>query len=74
MIDHELPTLLPGPDLGDIDGVNQWDAIIGAAKSNRAEFLVNIDPIFKNSALRWGPWKLYHGQCCDHRYTTSNPD
>ncbi|XP_063682046.1 arylsulfatase J-like [Bolinopsis microptera] len=50
-----------GPDLGDIDGVNQWDAIIGAAKSNRAEFLVNIDPISKNSALRWGPWKLYHG-------------
>jgi len=50
-----------GPDMGDIDGVNQWNAIVGAGKSNRTEFLVNIDPKAKNSALRWGPWKLYHG-------------
>ena len=47
--------------MGDIDGVNQWNAIVGAGKSNRTEFLVNIDPKAKNSALRWGPWKLYHG-------------
>ena len=47
--------------MGDIDGVNQWDAIVGAGKSNRTEFLVNIDPMKKNAALRWGPWKLYHG-------------
>ncbi|KAL5254932.1 hypothetical protein ACHWQZ_G014397 [Mnemiopsis leidyi] len=50
-----------GPYHEDIDGVNQWDAIVGAGKSNRTEFLVNIDPKEKNSALRWGPWKLYHG-------------
>ena len=60
-MEHYISTSGSGPDLGDIDGVNQWNAIVGAGKSNRTEFLVNIDPKAKNSALRWGPWKLYHG-------------
>ena len=50
-----------GPALGDIDGVNQWSAIVGATKSNRTEFLVNIDQKASNAALRMGPWKLYQG-------------
>ena len=50
-----------GPPLGDIDGVNQWGAIIGTRQSARQEFLVNIDQTSNNSALRWQNYKLYKG-------------
>ena len=35
------PTNCTGPELGDIDGVNQWNTIIGESESPRSEFLVN---------------------------------
>ena len=55
-----LPRLVP--DLGDIDGVNQWPAVAGMAPSNRTEFLVNIDQKKNNAALRMGEWKLFTGK------------
>lgn len=58
---HDLDIHCKGPELGDIDGVNQWSTIIGASKSPRTEFLVNIDQKVGNAALRMGPWKLYQG-------------
>ena len=54
--------ILVGPDLGDIDGINQWNAIDGSGNSNRTGFLINIDQIAKNSAIRQGKWKLLQGE------------
>ena len=51
-----------GPDLGDIDGINQWSAIYGSGKSNRTGFLVNIDQTSRNAAIRLGKWKLFQGK------------
>ena len=51
-----------GPRFEDIDGVNQWNAIIGASKSARSEFLVNYDQKFANAAIRVGKWKLFQGK------------
>ncbi|KAL5259356.1 hypothetical protein ACHWQZ_G009712 [Mnemiopsis leidyi] len=55
------PTNCTGPELGDIDGVNQWNTIIGESESPRSEFLVNYDQVDNNAALRMGKWKLLQG-------------
>lgn len=55
------PNRCLSPDLGDIDGMNQWSAIDGSGKSNRTGFLVNIDQTANNAAVRQGKWKLFQG-------------
>ena len=62
MLSHFNVKILVGPDLGDIDGINQWNAIDGSGNSNRTGFLINIDQIAKNSAIRQGKWKLLQGE------------
>lgn len=61
-----LPTLwsAAGQDvreLGDIDGVDQWAALLEDRASPRGEVLHNIDPVEDYAALRRGDWKLVEG-------------
>lgn len=59
-----LPTLLAATgrrDLvpTDLDGINQWDYLIGASASPpRTLMLYNADTTTGQAALRWGDWKL----------------
>jgi arylsulfatase B/arylsulfatase I/J len=55
------PSNCTGPTFEDIDGVNQWNTIIGERGSARSEFLVNYDQTDKNAAIRMGKWKLLQG-------------
>ncbi|GLV35650.1 uncharacterized protein CBL_01200 [Carabus blaptoides fortunei] len=61
-----LPTLYyaaggnPGK-LGNIDGINIWEALSQDVASNRTEVLHNIDDIYGNSALTIGDWKVMKG-------------
>lgn len=61
-----LPTLYSAAggnlaDLGQIDGVNQWDMLQVDGPSVRNEILHNIDPKSKFSAIRVGDYKLVQG-------------
>ena len=60
-----LPTLLQAAGGSvenlDIDGVNQWEMLMGESEDIRDSFLYNIDPIDGNAAIRWGNFKLIVG-------------
>lgn len=61
-----LPTLYAaaGGDieyLGDIDGINAWEALSENLPSNRTSVLHNIDDIYGNAALTMGDWKIVKG-------------
>lgn len=68
-----LPTLVSAANIGSkvqigkIDGVDMWPSISGETTkndnngNNRAEVLVNIDPIFNYSAIRRGDFKYVLG-------------
>ncbi|GBM36212.1 Arylsulfatase I [Araneus ventricosus] len=61
-----LPTLYRAgggdpADLGPMDGVDMWDALLGGSPSPRTEMLQNLDPIYGVSALRMGDMKLVNG-------------
>ena len=45
--------------LADIDGVQQWGALIGARNSSRTGFLINIETFHNRAAIRSGDWKLH---------------
>jgi arylsulfatase A-like enzyme len=57
------PTLLaaaglPTDTLPAMDGLNQWEAILGRGTGDRNEVLLNHTPF--HGALRIGDWKLVH--------------
>ena len=61
-----LPTLYSAAggnaaDLGDLDGLSQWDALTTNGTGPRREILHNIDPISDYGALRVGDFKLLVG-------------
>ncbi|GIX76166.1 arylsulfatase J [Caerostris extrusa] len=65
-----LPTLYSAiggeiSDLGKIDGVNMWKALMYNLPSPRIEILHNIDPLNGMSALRRGDYKLVIGTTGD---------
>ena len=45
-----------------IDGIDQWDAIINNKRSLRDTVLINIDEKEKNAAIISGRWKLTFGK------------
>ena len=45
-------------NLTDIDGVDNWNAIVNKGKSNRKEFVYNIDDVKNTSAFRYWRYKL----------------
>ncbi|KAK8765896.1 hypothetical protein V5799_007325 [Amblyomma americanum] len=68
-----LPTLYAAAggkvdDLGDIDGINMWDTLIADNVSPRTEILLNIDPVWNMSALRYHGYKLVEGSLARGRY------
>ncbi|CAL1279724.1 unnamed protein product [Larinioides sclopetarius] len=58
-----LYTLIGGnvEDLGSIDGINMWQALLNDAPSPRTEILQNLDPIAGTAAFRQGHLKLGYG-------------
>ncbi|CAL1278122.1 unnamed protein product, partial [Larinioides sclopetarius] len=61
-----LPTLYKAAggdpaDLGALDGVDMWDALLDDSPSPRTEMLQNLDPVYGVSALRMGDMKLVNG-------------
>nr|CAD7453683.1 unnamed protein product [Timema tahoe] len=61
-----LPTLYyaAGGDLshlGDIDGLNAWEALSKDSPSNRTQVLHNIDDEYGNAALTVDDWKIVKG-------------
>nr|CAD7439237.1 unnamed protein product [Timema bartmani] len=61
-----LPTLYyaAGGDLshlGDIDGLNTWEALSKDSPSNRTQVLHNIDDEYGNAALTVDDWKIVKG-------------
>ncbi|CAL1278121.1 unnamed protein product [Larinioides sclopetarius] len=48
-------------DLGALDGVDMWDALLDDSPSPRTEMLQNLDPVYGVSALRMGDMKLVNG-------------
>ncbi|XP_064214439.1 arylsulfatase B isoform X2 [Tribolium castaneum] len=61
-----LPTLYSaaGGDvahLGQIDGIDQWDALTNNNPSNRTEILINIDEVDENFAIIRDKFKLIQG-------------
>ena len=49
-------------DLGDIDGVSMWDALVNNTESPRKELLHNIDDEVPYAALRYGDYKVVTGK------------
>ncbi|XP_077994837.1 arylsulfatase J-like [Glandiceps talaboti] len=49
-------------DLKHLDGLNIWDSISSDIPSPRTEILHNIDPLYKNAALRVGDYKIIIGE------------
>lgn len=49
-------------DLGNIDGVNQWHALMKNSANNRHEILHNIDDKSGYAALRVGQFKYVNGK------------
>ncbi|UYV75964.1 hypothetical protein LAZ67_13001947 [Cordylochernes scorpioides] len=47
--------------LGQLDGLSQWEALSSGKSGPRTEILLNIDPVWKMSALRVGPYKVISG-------------
>lgn len=48
--------------LGNIDGINVWEALSKDEKTDRNEILHNIDDIYGNSALTINNWKVLKGK------------
>merc|ERR1712168_1286601 len=48
-------------DLGDIDGMDFWDALSNDLESPRYELVHNIDKQAKYAAMRYGDYKLVQG-------------
>ena len=50
-------------DLGEIDGIDQWDALLQRGPSNRQEMLYNCNPMGTQSptgcALRYDEWFIF---------------
>ncbi|XP_077531065.1 uncharacterized protein LOC144143133 [Haemaphysalis longicornis] len=55
-------------DLGNVDGVNMWSTLIADSVSPRTEILLNIDPIWNVSAMRYQGYKLIQGSTHRGRY------
>ncbi|XP_063230212.1 arylsulfatase B-like [Bacillus rossius redtenbacheri] len=67
-----LPTLLAAaggpPPPADIDGVNQWDALVYNLPSRRNSVLVNIDERERTAAFRFGNYKMVVGSARNGEY------
>ncbi|XP_018331773.1 arylsulfatase B isoform X2 [Agrilus planipennis] len=48
-------------ELGDIDGIDMWQAISEDAPGSRTEMLYNIDPVYSYASIRKGDWKYING-------------
>lgn len=78
-----LPTFLSlagaKPSAAGIDGVSQWEALVGSSDGGevapppRTTVIYNIDPVANLSGIRVGDWKLIDGSAMrpDVRPTTS---
>ena len=53
--------MAPVEDLGEIDGVNQWETLLGESENVRDTMIYNIDPVKNNAAIRLGDFKLLVG-------------
>ena len=49
-------------NLTDIDGVDNWNAIVNKGNSSREEFVYNIDDVKNTSAIRYGKYKLVNNK------------
>lgn len=49
-------------DLGDIDGIDMWSALVAGTESPRSEFVYNIDDVGDvYAAIRYQDWKYMRG-------------
>jgi hypothetical protein len=48
-------------ELGNIDGINLWDALSEDKKSERTSIVLNIDDIWGSAAITVNQWKLVQG-------------
>ncbi|KAL1116272.1 hypothetical protein AAG570_005767 [Ranatra chinensis] len=68
-----MPTLcsaagLDVKDLGEIDGIDMWEALVNGGASPRKEFVYNIDDIDNPyAAIRSGDWKYIVGSATGER-------
>lgn len=55
-------------DLGDIDGINQWDVISKNESTQRKEILLNINEVENHSGILGynGRYKLINGRYEEH--------
>lgn len=59
---YERGTEIDFSDLGEIDGVDLWNALSEDLTSERTDVLHNIDDIYGNAALTVGEWKIVKGK------------
>ncbi|GIX76987.1 arylsulfatase I [Caerostris darwini] len=52
-------------DLGQIDGYDQWEALMNDSSSPRKHMLQNLDPVLGMSAFRIGDLKMVNGTASD---------
>jgi hypothetical protein len=46
----------------DLDGINQWEALVFNLASPRTQILHNIDEKWRTAAVRFNNWKLVIGK------------